>query len=673
MPKEMGFAYSKLSYQEKVAPPAGPTFVMAIVFVFLLLAAMYESWRLPWAVLLGSPLVALGAFFGVWLVGYDNNVYVQVGLIMLIGLAAKNAILIVEVAKVRHEKEGKSAQEAALEAARLRFRPILMTAFAFILGVVPLMRASGAGAGAQNVMGTAVFWGMLVATFLGVFIIPGQLRLRGAAGPAPQAGEGAGAGSRARAAPDRAPGGAPVRRATALIGLVLALAACTIGPDYRRPEVTLPALFRGLDPTAPPEPGSLGDLAWWTIFQDEVLQRLIQTALAENYDLRLAVSRILDAQAQVVITRSNQFPVVEGTAQAPFQATEGDRPPLFTLENSFLPQGAINLSFELDFWGRWRRATEAARADLLATDEARHVVLSDLISAVAIAYFQLRTLDLDLEIAQRTVGLRQDSLRLVRLREEGGVVSLMDTYQAQTLLSGALREIPDFERQIEQTENLISVLLGRNPGPITRGRTLDGQITLPSPPVGLPAALLERRPDVRLAEAQLVAANARIGVAKSEFFPRIFLLGSIGVAGGVQNSVSFGPMGFFGIGPTMSVPIFNMGRVQAGVDSAEARAQEAVVRYQQTVQQALRDVSDALVEHRKRREARREQENLVQVLRNATGLSNVRYDGGVTSYLEVLDNERQLFAAELDLARTQRDELLAVVRLYRALGGGWVQ
>jgi multidrug efflux system outer membrane protein len=385
------------------------------------------------------------------------------------------------------------------------------------------------------------------------------------------------------------------------------------------------------------------------------------------------VSRILDAQAQVVITRSNQFPVIEGTAQAPFQATEGDRPPLFTLENSFLPQGGINLSFELDFWGRWRRATEAARAELLASDEARHVVLSDLISAVALAYFQLRTLDLNLEIAQRTVGLRQDSLRLVRLREEGGVVSLMDTYQAQTLLSGALREIPDFERQIEQTENLISVLLGRTPGPITRGRTLDGQITLPSVPAGLPAPLLERRPDVRLAEAQLVAANARIGVAKSEWFPRIFLLGSIGVAGGVQNGVSFGPMGFFGIGPTMSVPIFNMGRVQAGVDSAEARTQEAVVRYQQTVQQGLRDVSDALVEHRKRREARREQENLVKVLRNASGLSNIRYDGGVTSYLEVLDTERQLFEAELDLARSQRDELLAVVRLYRGLGGGWTQ
>jgi multidrug efflux system outer membrane protein len=459
-----------------------------------------------------------------------------------------------------------------------------------------------------------------------------------------------------------------------LLALTLALAtACTLGPDYRRPEVSLPSVFRGLDPTAPGGPGSLADIAWWRLFEDEALQTLIQTALVENYDLRLAAARILDAQAQVVITRSNQFPTVEGTAQAPFSTTFGDRPPLFTLENSFIAQGGVSLSFELDFWGRWRRATEAARADLLASAEGRHVVLSDLVSGVAIAYFQLRTLDLSLEIARRTVGLRQDSLRLVSLREKGGVVSMMDVYQAETLLSGALREIPDFERQIEQAENLISVLIGRNPGPIVRGRSLEGQVSLPALPAGVPAALLERRPDIRVAEAQLVAANARIGVAKSEFFPRIFLLGNIGVAGGIQDSVSFGPMGFFGIGPTLTVPIFNMGRVQAGVDSAEARAQEAVTRYQQTLQQALREVSDALVGHRKRQEARREQETLVQVLRNATKLSNLRYDGGVTNYLEVLDNERQLFSAELDLALAQRDELLALVGLYRALGGGWAQ
>ena len=459
-----------------------------------------------------------------------------------------------------------------------------------------------------------------------------------------------------------------------LLALTLLLAgACTLGPDYRRPEVTLPSMFRGLDPTAPGGPGSLADVAWWRLFEDEALQTLIRIALVENYDLRLAVARILDAQAQVVITRSNQFPTVEGTAAAPFSTTFGDRPPLFTLENSFIAQGGVSLSFELDFWGRWRRATEAARADLLASAEGRHVVLSDLVSSVAIAYFQLRSLDLSLEIARRTVGLRQDSLRLVQLREEGGIVSMMDVHQAETLLSGALREIPDFERQMEQAENLISVLIGRNPGPIVRGRSLEGQVSLPDFPAGVPAALLERRPDIRVAEAQLVAANARIGVAKSEFFPRIFLLGNIGVAGGIQDSVSFGPMGFFGIGPTLSMPIFNMGRVQAGVDSAEARAQEAVTRYQQTLQQALREVSDALVGHRKRREARQEQETLVQVLRNATKLSTLRYDGGVTNYLEVLDNERQLFSAELDLALARRDELLAVVGLYRALGGGWAQ
>jgi multidrug efflux system outer membrane protein len=463
------------------------------------------------------------------------------------------------------------------------------------------------------------------------------------------------------------------RRLLALALTPVLLGACTLGPDYRRPEVSLPAVFRGLDPMAPGGPGSFGDLAWWTVFQDETLQELVRTALAQNYDLRIAVARIQDARAQVTITRSFQFPSIDGTAQAPYATTFGDRAPFLTLENSFIPQGAVNLSFELDFWGRWRRATEAARAELLATEEARHVVLSDLVSRVAAAYFELRMLDLSLEIARRTVGLRQDSLRLVRLREEGGVVSRMDTYQAETLLSGALREIPDLERQIEQTENLISVLLGRDPSPIPRGRPLDGQVNIPPIPAGLPAALLERRPDIRQAEQELVAANARIGVAKSDYLPRIFLLGSIGVAGGVQNSVSFGPMGFFGVGPTLSVPIFNMGRVQAGVDSAEARVQEAVARYQQAVQQAVRDVSDGLVGYRKRQEARAEQEALVQVLRNASKLSNIRYDGGVTSYLEVLDNERQLFEAELDLARARRNELVAVVGLYRALGGGWAQ
>jgi len=462
-------------------------------------------------------------------------------------------------------------------------------------------------------------------------------------------------------------------RRRALLGLTgVLLAACTVGPDYKRPEVSLPPDYRGRDLSAPAGTGSFGDLAWWTIFRDETLQGLIRTALAQNYDLQIAAARILDARAQVVSVRSNQFPVIEGAAQAPYQRTDGDRPPL-TLEDSFFPQGGVNLSFELDFWGRWRRATEAARADLAATEEARRVILSTLVSDVASAYIQLRALDLGLDIALQTLASRQNSLRLVQLRQEGGVVSMADVYQAQTLVVGASREIPDFERQIEQTENFISVLLGQNPAPVPRGAPLPTQVELPIVPAGMPAELLERRPDVRVAEQQLVAANARIGAAKAEFFPRIFLLGSIAVGGGIQNGVSFGPMAAFGIGPTLTVPIFNAGRVQAGVDSADARVVEAVARYRQTVQQAIREVSDGLVGYRKRQEARREQETLVQVLRDATKLSNLRYDGGVTSYLEVLDNERQLFTSELDLSRAQRDELLALVGLYRALGGGWAQ
>jgi multidrug efflux system outer membrane protein len=462
-------------------------------------------------------------------------------------------------------------------------------------------------------------------------------------------------------------------RRLALLALTgVLLAACTVGPDYKRPEVALPAEYRGRDLSAPPGTGSFGDLAWWTIFRDETLQGLIRTALAQNYDLQIAAARILDARAQVVSTRSNQFPVIEGAAAAPYQRTDGDRPPL-TLEDSFIPQAGLNLSFELDFWGRWRRATEAARAELAASEEGRRVILSTLVADVASAYITLRALDLGLDIARQTLASRQDSLRLVQLRQEGGVVSMADVYQAQTLVVGASREIPDFERQIEQTENFISVLLGQNPAPVPRGAPLPTQVELPVIPAGLPAELLERRPDVRLAEQQLVAANARVGVAKSEFFPRIFLLGSIAVGGGVVNGVSYGPMATFGVGPTLTVPIFNAGRVQAGVDSADARVAEAVARYRQTVQLAVRDVSDGLIGYRKRQEARREQELLVAVLRDATKLSKIRYDGGVTSYLEVLDNERQLFTAELDLSRAQRDELLVVVGLYRALGGGWTQ
>jgi multidrug efflux system outer membrane protein len=455
-------------------------------------------------------------------------------------------------------------------------------------------------------------------------------------------------------------------RALLVVGLVLA--GCAVGPDYRRPALPVPADFRGRPPGA--EGPSLGDLAWWQIFDDETLKSLIQEALSANYDVRIAAARILEARAQLTTTRSAQFPDVSANASADYINTPGERPPLEPRE-TFEPLATLDLSWELDLWGRLRRATEAARADLLASENAQRFVITTLVSDVATSYFQLRELDLELEISRRTLTSRQGSLRLVRLRQEGGVAALMDVRQSEVLLYTAAETIPELERRIEQTENLISILLGRTPDAVPRGRPLVQQVSLPGIPPGLPSSLLERRPDIRQAEDQLAAATARIGVARADYFPRVLLTGAAGAEGVLIDGSWFGPQGLLAIGPRISLPIFNAGRVKAGVQSAEARAQEAVARYEQTLQQAFREVADALVEHRKRREFRIQQAALVDSLRDAARLSNIRYRGGVTSYLEVLDTERQLFDAELALAQAQRDELLAVVRLYRALGGGW--
>jgi multidrug efflux system outer membrane protein len=456
----------------------------------------------------------------------------------------------------------------------------------------------------------------------------------------------------------------------AVAAAAFVLAGCTVGPDYRRPELPVPPDFRGQPADVPAGPPSIADLGWWQLFEDETLHGLLRTALAENYDVRVAAARVLDARSQVAVRRSLQFPDVSASASAPYVNISGDLAPL-QVDESFSPLGTLDLFWELDFWGRLRRATQAARADLLASVDARSFVIVTLVSDVASAYFQLRALDLELEISRRTLAARQGSLRLVRLRQEGGVASLIDVRQAEVLVYTAAETIPDVERQIEQTENLISFLLGQHPGPVPRGRTLLQQLTLPAVPVGLPSTLLERRPDIRQAESELAAATARIGVAKADYFPRVFLTGAAGAGGVMVNGDWFGPQGLFTIGPQVSLPIFNMGRIAAGVDSAEARAQEALVRYQQTVQQAFREVADGLVEHRKRQEFRVQQEALVASLRDAARLADIRYRGGVTSYLEVLDTERQLFEAELTLARAQRDELLAIVRIFRAVGGGW--
>jgi outer membrane protein, multidrug efflux system len=457
-------------------------------------------------------------------------------------------------------------------------------------------------------------------------------------------------------------------RRRAVVAVALALGGCTLGPDSTRPVVTTPPSFRGAGAEAAAE--TLADIEWWRLFGDETLQGLIRAALRENYDLQVAAARVLDARAQVTIARSFQFPTVDVRADGAYTHIQGERGPL-QFEDTLSGTGGVLFGFEIDFWGRFRRATEAARAELLASEAARRFVVTTLVSDVAGAYFSLRELDLELDISRRTLATRQDSLRLVRQRAEGGVAAMIDVHQAEILVAQAATTIADAERLVEQTENALSVLLGRNPDAVPRGRSLDDQFTGPPAPPGVPSSLLERRPDIRQAEAQLAAATARIGVAKSDYFPRVFLSASAAAGGFQLDGTKFGPQGIFAIGPAVTLPIFNAGRVAAGVDSAEAQAQAAVIQYRQTILQAFREVSDGLVEYGKRQEARVQQEALTVASRNTTRLANIRYRGGVTSYLEVLDSERQLFDAELGLARSRRDELLAVVRIYRALGGGW--
>jgi len=462
-----------------------------------------------------------------------------------------------------------------------------------------------------------------------------------------------------------------VRRLIALSLIALLLSGCAVGPNYKRPSVNVPGTYREAIPQEATRPAaeSIGDQKWWEVFQDPQLQDLTRTALQQNYDVRIAATRILQAQAQVGITRADQLPTISGGVEAVNQRSA--RSKFFPAFETSSNQVDLSLAWELDFWGKYRRANESARANLLATQWARQAVISTLVSDVAAAYFQLRELDLELEISRRTLASRRDSLQLTQTLASGGATSMLDVRQAEQLVFTAAETIPDLERRIEQQENFLSTLLGNNPGPITRGTKLTEQPHAPEIPAGLPSSLLERRPDIRQAEAQLIAANAQIGVAKAAYFPQINLTASGGYQSSALTSLFTGPAGLWSFGGSLVQPIFTGGRIRSNVKFTEAREQEAALIYQQTIQQAFRGVSDALVEYRKDREFREEQEQLTLSAQDAARLSETRYRGGATSYLEVLTNETNYFDAELGLAQAQLNELLGLVRIYRNLGGGW--
>jgi multidrug efflux system outer membrane protein len=441
--------------------------------------------------------------------------------------------------------------------------------------------------------------------------------------------------------------------------------------------VPVPATFRA--PAALPEPqaASLADLKWFELFHDQKLQELIGAALEQNYDLRDAVARVEEARANLGVTRSNQRP--QFSASGAMEITRLSRDGSFPLNQSFVAsqnrnwgEAGLNLlSFELDLWGRLRRSTEAARATLLSAEENRKAVVSTLVGDVATNYFQLLELDYELEISDRTVDNRRESLQLVRDRQAGGVATMLDLRQAEELVSSAAETVPGLQQQIEESENQISLLLGRNPGAVLRGHSLIEQEVPPEVPAGLPSALLERRPDIRSAEQALVAANANIGVARAAYFPQISLTGLIGGQSSRLANLFSGPSGAWTFVPQLTQPIFSGGRIRSSERMAEAERDRAQIVYEKSIQTAFKEVSDALIAHQRTHESRVEQERLVFALQDRKRLAYVRYQGGVDTQLNALDADRDLFQAELALAQIRYAELVSVVQLYKALGGGW--
>ena len=448
---------------------------------------------------------------------------------------------------------------------------------------------------------------------------------------------------------------------------------CTVGPNYSRPQVPTTPTFRGADnaPVSSEPANSLGDEKWAQVFREPELQDLIRMALANNYDLHVAAQRVLEQQAQVRITRAQQFPTlnVGGTAiGAQLPGSLG----ISSIPNP-LADGSLNLSasWTPDFWGLYRRQTEAARATLLAQSWAQRAVRLSLVEQVATTYFELRALDRELEISRQTLEVRENSVELTRTLERGGASPLSDVRQAEELLYTATTQIPTLEQQIQQDENAMRLLLGQNPGPVAHS---DPNALIPPPqdlPEGIPSQLLERRPDIQQAEAELIAANAQIGVARAQFFPQLSISASAGTGGNTFASlVDWASRTIYGYG-TLTQPLFTGGRLTGQMKLAEATRQEMVYTYQKAIITAFHDVSNALIALKKQRATREQQEKLVEAAQDATRLARLRYQGGATSYLEVLTTDSTLFSAQLNLATSQQGEALTLVQLYSALGCGW--
>jgi multidrug efflux pump len=660
LPGGFGFEWTDLAYQQILA---GNTalfiFPLCVLFVFLVLAAQYESWSLPLAVILIVPMCLLSAIVGLWLRGMDNNILTQIGFVVLVGLASKNAILIVEFAKSQQEA-GKDRLAAAVEACRLRLRPILMTSFAFILGVLPLVVAEGAGAEMRRSLGTAVFAGMLGVTFFGLLLTPVfYVVIQGLI---------------ARRRERRRVGRALLNGAKTLgilLLFVLPFAGCTVGPDYKEPEAAMPSGFSNQQQsgfsTLEPERG------WWQGFNDETLDRLVERAVTRNHDLRIAAARLREARALRFEAGLDRFPVVtaggsyttERSSKA-VGAPKGDR-------DIDLVDAGFDSSWEIDLFGRVRRSVEARQAEVEAAEASYRDVMVSLLAEIARNYLELRGAQHQLEVAQRNAENQRETLNLTVAVLEGGRGTELDTSRAQAQLNATRATISPLETTIKGMSYRLAVLTGQQPA------ALDDELAppkaLPKLPeivsLGRPEDLLRRRPDIRFAERNLAAATARIGVATADLFPRVTFVGSFGLQATSFARLGSGGSDTFAFGPRIFWAAFDLGRVRARIKAAGAQADAALAQYEQKVLTALEETENSLVNLGRQQVRRDYLRESAQASEKATTLARLRYQYGVSDFLTVLDTERTLLQAQDQLAQSQTSTATALVSVYKALGGGW--
>lgn len=667
LPENIGIEWSGLSFQEKKAGgQTGLVLGLVFLFVFLFLAALYESWLVPVSVLLSLPVAALGAYFGIWIAGLNNDIYFQIGLVTLIGLAAKNAILIVEFAKLRTDA-GADPAEAAIQAAKLRFRPILMTSLAFVLGMLPMVLASGPGSASRHSIGTGVFAGMLVAITIGIVFVPFFFVVIYKLKAKMQ--------TKSKTIGEKINIKTPKLKyrfsrkkgyflAIIAAGLLLfSLFSCKVGKEYVRPEMTLPRTLEGTG--SENDTATAATMAWETLYTDPVLQTLIRQALENNKDMKIASARIKEMIEGKRIGLANLLPAVGAKINAQREDLNyGGNDPKPDPEFS----GKLALSWELDLWGNLRWAREADIAAYFQSVEAQRALRLALIAQVAQTYFELNALDRELDIVKQTVKARREGVQFARLRFEGGLTSETAYRQSEVELARTETLIPDLERQIKLKEGDLSLLLGEFPHAIPRGKSLKEQRLPEDLPVGLPSYLLERRPDVRRAEERLREANARVGVARTDMFPRISLTGALGFESDELSNLIKSPASL--IAGDLLTPLFAFGKNRAKLKASQARYEQEVYAWQKEVLTVFKEVNNAIVTYRKMKEIRKSREKLEESARTYLELARLQYINGITRYIDVLDAQRGLLDAEIGLNDAILDELLSTVFLYKALGGG---